>query len=63
VLFLGLHSRFLLELVHCVSLPSAHQLSFFGGFFQDVFFTRQFENPNLNIIKALTEIKNVNCAI
>jgi len=53
-----------LELVQRVSPLFKHdqQLSFLGGFLQDVYFTLLFENPDLKVIKALNQIENANRA-
>jgi len=53
------------EFVLLGSSPSAHvqQLSFLGGFPQDVLFNLPFEKPDLDIIKALNKIKNTNRAV
>jgi len=34
-----------------------------GGFLEDVFFTLLFEIPDLDIVKALNQIKNANHAV
>jgi len=64
VLFRGLHSLFYLELVLCVSSLSKHdqQLSLLVGFLQDVYFAFLFENPDLEVIMALNQLKNANRA-
>jgi len=64
VLFSSLHGRFYSELVQHVSPLFKHdqQLFFLGGFLQDVYFTLLFENPYLEAIKALNQIKNANRA-